>query len=161
MKVMDMKEINKDCICFNISKASRKINQIYDKVFKPFGISAKQFNILAALASIEAKPMCKGVFLTALSNELGMDRTTCARNINILKKNGFVDIENPTAFDRRAIWIRLSRSGLKTFDKALPRWEEFNNRKASSLTGEVPDLLYLYEMLEELCEEAAITISKE
>lgn len=142
-------KIHEDCICFNISKASRKINQIYDKALRPANINAKQFSILSVLSSYDTAVYGQGLHITALANELGMERTTCTRNLSILGKHGLVELSASTG-DGRIRTIKITRKGSDTLKKAKEFWEELNNRKAASLTGEAPDLLYLFEMLEEL-----------
>ena len=74
------------CTCFNIRRASRAVTQFYDQIMAPSGIKATQFTMLGAVA------MMGSPSVTALSQQLNLDRTTLTRNLKVLVKMGLITI---------------------------------------------------------------------
>lgn len=105
-----------DCLCHNVRKASRQLTQIYDDALHPSGIRITQFIVLAALHQSGEVP------LLPLAKILGMDRTTLSRNVDLLQRDGLVDITSGVN-DKRQQLLRLTAKGKKVFSLALPFWE--------------------------------------
>ncbi|HEY9847811.1 MAG TPA: MarR family transcriptional regulator, partial [Candidatus Caenarcaniphilales bacterium] len=80
-------QISQVCACFNLRKASRAVTQLYDKVLQPSGLLATQFTLLSAIA------LTGSVTITRLAQELVMDRTTLARNLKPLERQGLIQIK--------------------------------------------------------------------
>jgi DNA-binding MarR family transcriptional regulator len=77
--------ITEVCLCHHLRRSARAISRIYDRAFQPFGIKASQFNVLAAIASLESAPLPK------LAKMLAMERTTLLRNLRPLQKAGYLE----------------------------------------------------------------------
>jgi len=107
------------CACLNLRKASRAVTQAFDKIMQPSGVRATQFPVLAVLAM--AGPMT----ITGLSQVLVMDRTTLARNLKPLEKQGL--ISTAKGEDRRTKTVTLTQKGADVLNKAMPMWEEAQN----------------------------------
>ena len=105
-----------DCLCHNVRKTSRLLTQIYDDALKPSGVRITQFTVLAAVSQ-----MGEATFLP-LAKVLGMDRTTLSRNVDLLERDGLVDI-NSGIIDKRQHVVTLTPKGRKVFSSALPLWE--------------------------------------
>ncbi len=115
-----------DCTCFNLRKASRAVTQIFDETLQPSGLRATQFSLLAVLSLIGSATVGQ------LSKELVMDRTTLTRNLKPLEAQNLVRIV--PGEDRRTRTLSVTMKGKKAFLKALPHWEEAQNRVIRRLT---------------------------
>ena len=73
-----------NCVCFNLRSVSRVVTQFFDAEIRRHGIRPTQRTILMALSAEESWTMA------ALSDWLGMDRTTLVRNLHPLQRDGMV-----------------------------------------------------------------------
>lgn len=108
--------LSKNCIDFNLRKATRAVNQFYDSKIRDVGITVTQHTLLTIIK------MLQPITITKLSDTAVMDRTTLARNLKLLEKKSLVEI-NPGE-DRRERLISLTKLGSKTQSKSLPLWKE-------------------------------------
>ncbi|HLH10547.1 MAG TPA: MarR family transcriptional regulator [Methylovirgula sp.] len=123
-----------DCNCFTVRAAARHISQFYDQFLASSGLRTTQFSILTQLKF--RGPLT----INALAEVLIMDRTTLGRNILPLERDGLVKIE-PSAADRRAKEVRLTKAGEKRFEEARKAWSvaqarfegAYGTRRASDL----------------------------
>jgi DNA-binding MarR family transcriptional regulator len=114
-----------DCNCLAVRSAARHVTQLYDKHLAPVGLRTTQFSILAKLKR-------KGpLTINALANDMVMDRSTLGRNVQPLERDGLIAIET-SAFDRRAKLLRLTGTGEKRLQAALPAWSQAQSRFESS-----------------------------
>ena len=60
--------------------------------------------------------------INKISNLLKMDRTTLTRNLNILKKSGWV--KSNTGSDERFTYINLTAKGNKVLSNVFPHWRK-------------------------------------
>lgn len=68
------------CLFQRTRAAARAVTRLYDDELRPTGLRATQANVLAMIAA-------KGeLSISALSDELGMDRTTLTRNLRPLEQ---------------------------------------------------------------------------
>ena len=102
------------CICYRLRQTARLISRTYDRFLAPVGISIGQFGILATLDAM------KGSSISELANVLQMERTTLTRNLQPLKKLGYLEVEDGE--DKRAKSLCLTREGKKTLSAARPLW---------------------------------------
>jgi len=125
-----------DCNCFAVRSAARHVTQLYDQFLAPSGLRANQFSILAKLDRLG--PMT----INALAEAMVTDRTTLARNLKPLQRDGLIAIET-SASDRRAKELHLTKAGTKRLDEARKAWSQaqarfehtFGAKRASSLRG--------------------------
>ncbi len=111
----DATQISEACACFNLRKSTRLVTQMYDHKLRPAGIRATQFTILVAVQANAP------IAIQALSRLMVMDRTTLARNLKPLVRNGLLAV-TPGA-DRRVRLARLTVKGQKVLIRALPLWK--------------------------------------
>ncbi len=104
------------CVNYNLRKASRAVNQVFDACLRPTGLRASQFAVLVALKQTDA------VTITRLARWLVMDRTTLSRNLRPLAARGYLAIA-PGA-DRREQEIRITPPGEEVLRNAYPYWEK-------------------------------------
>jgi len=105
----------RECTGFNLRKATRVVTQIYDDAMRPTGLRATQYALL-----VHAYAMGP-VQLTRLAEEMVTDRTTIARNLEPLEKEGLLKIENGE--DRRSRIISVTDRGLRKLTEAYPVWK--------------------------------------
>ncbi|HJZ46632.1 MAG TPA: MarR family transcriptional regulator, partial [Roseiflexaceae bacterium] len=92
------------CACFNLRKTARAITQFYNAILQPKGLLATQFTLLAILARDNPTP------ISAFAEALGMDRTTLARNLKPLQRDGLVQVA-PDETDHRIQLVTLTAEG--------------------------------------------------
>ncbi len=121
-------ETTANCTCLNLRKASRAVTQFYDEAFKPVGLRATQFSLLALVANRGPAGMKE------LAKLLVMDRTTLTRNLRPLIDQGFLEVIE--CDDRRQRPIAITSRGLNRLAQALPLWREAQNRVVANLGRE-------------------------
>jgi DNA-binding MarR family transcriptional regulator len=129
-----------DCACANFRKAARLITQLYDEFLEPSGLLATQMMLLGAVGTNPC------ITLKPLSEHLGMDPTTLARNLKPLERDGLVKIS--TGYDCRTREVRLTDRGQEVLRDAYPLWEQaqayvashFGADRLQSLLGDLAEL---------------------
>ncbi len=120
-----------ECVCVNLRRAARAMTALYDDALSAAGIKITQFSLLRSVERNEP------VSVSALSEDLDLDRTTLARNLNPLRRDGLVALE--AGSDRRVTEVRLTGKGRKAIAKALPLWQQaqaqINRRFAAGRLG--------------------------
>ncbi len=132
----------KPCLCASLRKATRVITRRYDEHLKPSGLKLTQYS---ALMNITRNP---GVTVTELAKIMVMDQTTMTRNIQVLAKQGFLDI-GVSGADQRAKVVSLSTAGQEKIEEASPYWakaqqemeQEFGALGFDKLLGSLNDVL--------------------
>lgn len=95
------------CAVMNLRQASRVITAYFDDELRPTGLRATQLNILMAIE------IGAGSTITGLAEILAMDRTTMTRNLQLLRRRGWIDAKR----------VALTAAGRRAAATALPRWE--------------------------------------
>jgi DNA-binding MarR family transcriptional regulator len=113
------------CACNNLRKASRAITQVFDDALRPIGLRVTQFGILGTTMSLEP------VTVTRLADELVTDRTTLTRNLNLLEKRGFIEIQ--PGEDRREKLVTLTPAGRDALASGHPHWKLAQQRVVDGL----------------------------
>ncbi len=105
-----------ECTCFNLRKATRVVTQLYDDRMRSSGLRGTQFALL-----VHAHAMGP-VALTKLAEAMVTDRTTLARNLEPLEKNGFIEVEDGE--DRRTRIVDITEKGRAKLAEAFPAWKK-------------------------------------
>lgn len=116
------------CACFNLRKATRAVTQYYDDLLRPSGLRTTQFSLLALLRLLGTAS------ISELAEATVMDRTTLARNLDVLVGQRLVRIR-PGA-DGRVREVSLTRAARKRLAAALPLWEKAQAQIAERLGAE-------------------------
>jgi DNA-binding MarR family transcriptional regulator len=103
------------CICVNLRRASRAISQLYDEAMAASGLKVTQFSLLRAIERNEP------VAITALADDMELDRTTLARNLAPLERDRL--LTRSAGRDQRVTEVRLTAAGRAAIARALPLWE--------------------------------------
>ena len=105
------------CYAFSARHASRHLSQFYERKVIKSGLHAQQFTILAIIN--RRGPLT----VVELADELGMDRTTLARSLQPLARDGVIMI-NSGEKDRRLKIIAISAQGIKQLQSAFTLWRQ-------------------------------------
>jgi DNA-binding MarR family transcriptional regulator len=104
------------CVCANLRRAARAMTALYDDALAASGIKITQFSLLRAVERNEPASV------SALSEDLDLDRTTLTRNLNPLQRDRLIELS--AGSDRRVTEVRLTAKGHKALAKALPLWQK-------------------------------------
>lgn len=105
-----------NCVCFNVRKTARLLNQVYDGYLVPAGIKSTQFTVLQACKILGPSTV------TALAEQLLVERTTLTRNLKVLETQGLVAIR--AGNDARSRRVELTARGRKVAEKAYVLWRQ-------------------------------------
>jgi DNA-binding MarR family transcriptional regulator len=105
-----------ECTCFNLRKATRVVQNLFDESFRTIGLKGTQFTVLSHIFSYGP------ITLTKLADIMLLDRTTLARNLSPLEKKGLIEINSGS--DLRTRYIDITEKGRSLLSKALPLWEK-------------------------------------
>ena len=147
LEIAECKEIGRTCACFKVRKAARAITNLYEEVLRPSGLRATQFSLLMATRVMGPVTVLK------LAQVAVMDRTTLTRNLQILEKRKLIEIK--PGEDRREREVTLTAAGIEVLTKAVPLWEEAQNRVKKGLGEE-----RLHNLLCDLSEIISLTRKK-
>lgn len=129
------------CTCFNTRKLTRVITQIFDEQFKSVDFRITQFTPLVMI-------FAKGpITINDLSENLVMDRTTLARNLKPLERDGLIKINQ--GIDKRQRVVSITDKGKTLLSKAFPIWQkaqkqilkEIGKDKWQDMLGDIHELL--------------------
>ena len=124
-----------DCLCHNIRKTARLLTQFYDEALRPSGLRMPQFTLMAAVAEMGA------VAFVPLAAYLGLDRTTLGRNVELLVRDGLVQVD-PGEQDKRQQVVRLTELGAIRLAEAMPLWEAAQRKALKKVAkGQLAPLL--------------------
>ncbi|MDD1502231.1 MarR family winged helix-turn-helix transcriptional regulator [Lysinibacillus sp. CNPSo 3705] len=118
MKNIDYTQI---CVCANLRKKTRLVTQFYDNLLQPTGLKVTQYSMLANI------DLQQSVSISRLGEILLLDQTTITRNINLLKRNGYVNLTRDPQ-DARAKVITLTDKGVEKLNEAAPIWQDIQER---------------------------------
>ncbi|MGB8355669.1 MAG: MarR family winged helix-turn-helix transcriptional regulator [Chthoniobacteraceae bacterium] len=103
-----------NCVCFNLRWVSRAFSQFFVGELHQHGLLPTQTPLLALLA---AKPDAS---MAAVSEWLGMDRTTLVRNLRPLERDGLVKATGKGRGGK--VSLGITAKGRQALEKFLPDW---------------------------------------
>ena len=121
-------EFERACVCQALRRTARQVTRRYETALRPLGLTMGQFTTLAALLRPDPVP------LSALADQLGMDRTTLTRDLAPLERRGLVG-SVPSPDDGRVRAIELTEAGRTLLDEAIPRWRDAQAESDRRLDG--------------------------
>ena len=102
------------CMVSNSRMAARAITRRYDSYVRPYGVTATQLSLLAAVQ------MLPGSTVSALADKRGFERTTLTRNLDKLEQMSLV-----TSTTRgRGRLAALTAKGDALLEDLLPLWRK-------------------------------------
>lgn len=127
-------EMGRICACANLRKAARAVTRLYDRILRPTGLRVTQLALLVAVSALGP------ISVTTLAKKTLMDRTTLGKNLKLLENRYLIRIR--PGEDRRVREVALSDEGLDILLKALPYWEEAQDKMIKGIGEEgMSDLL--------------------
>lgn len=103
------------CIGARLRVINRVITGVYDDALKPFGIKISQVNILVVASQLEAATPSK------VGSILKMDRSTISRNVERMKRKGWLKKAVATD-DNRSHLLKVTKKGERALKDILPAW---------------------------------------
>jgi DNA-binding MarR family transcriptional regulator len=146
-EITKCREIGRTCACYKVRKAARAVTKLYEEVLRPIGLRATQFSLLMATRVMGPVTVVKLAQVTVI------DRTTLTRNLQILEKRGLITIK--PGEDRREREVNLTAVGMEVLTKAVPLWEEAQDRVQKGLGEE-----RLHNLLGDLSEMISLARKK-
>lgn len=131
------------CVCGNLRKTTRVITQFYDQHLQSTGLRSTQCGLLRNIS------LHKNISVGELGDMLLMDQSTVTRNIEILKKHGYITT-TPENHDARKKSISITQSGEEKLKEAIPLWEEAQARIEHELGGRFDDFLRTLQSINQL-----------
>jgi DNA-binding MarR family transcriptional regulator len=113
-----------DCACATVRRTARLVTQLYSREIG-HGVEPTQFLLLSVL---QARP---GVSQAPLGRALGLDKTTLSRNLQVMKRNGW--IERAKSDDQRERGYQLTCDGAKLLAATRPGWKRAQQKLRSAL----------------------------
>ncbi|MGE0718646.1 MAG: MarR family winged helix-turn-helix transcriptional regulator [Alphaproteobacteria bacterium] len=103
------------CNCLAVRKAARHVTQHYDRHLAPTGLKTSQFSILARLQRGGPAGIAR------IAADLVMDRTTLARNLGPLERDGLLTVGRDPA-DGRSRVLAITPAGVAVAAEARALW---------------------------------------
>ena len=122
------------CVGNNLRMASRAITQAYDGAMRSLGITSTQFSLLGTLYHRGPLPMVQ------LAEVMRTDRTTVARNLKPLERDGLITV-TAVLHDKRVKLVALSPLGEQKLREAGPKWWQVQQRLVEGLGDEQVEAL--------------------
>ena len=129
------------CVCVNLRRLARATTQLYDAALTASGIKVTQYSLLCAVQREQP------VTISALAEELDLDRTTLARNLNPLVRDGLIVLR--AGVDKRVTEVSLTARGRNAIRRARPAWERAQTQVSATIGAQ------RVAMLRQLAEELA------
>jgi DNA-binding MarR family transcriptional regulator len=118
--------IAKSCIAVRLRLVNRVVTNLYDEALRPLGVKVSQLNILVVTAKLGVARPAKVCEL------LQLDVSTLSRNVERMRAQNWLEVV--PAEDARTQSFRLTPSGKRLLEKAIPAWEQAQ-QQAKELLG--------------------------
>ena len=117
-----------DCACWQARSLARRVTRFYDEQLAAAGLSMAQFGLMVHVAGAEDDS------LGVLAERAGLDQSTLTRNLQVLEREGWVQIAAaPGDLRRRSAW--LTEAGLLKLKSAQGAWQA-----AQEAVAAIPEL---------------------
>jgi len=110
-----------DCICFQLSKALRKVTKAYREEIATYKLTHGQFFLIVAIMEEE------GLLPSELAEKTCQDRPTITGLLDRLEKDGWIE-RRPDSNDRRSLQIFLTLQAADKRETILRLFEETNQK---------------------------------
>jgi DNA-binding MarR family transcriptional regulator len=119
--------IARNCIAVRLRLLNRVVTNLYDDALRPLGLKVSQLNILVVAAKFGlARP-------AEVCDLLQLDTSTLSRNVERMRAHGWVEAVPDE--DARMQPFRLTARGRRLLERAVPAWEQAQQR-AGELLGQ-------------------------
>lgn len=128
---------------FVVNKVGERINRQIEAVTAPHGLAVRQYGLLVLLQAEGPQAQIR------LSQQVGLDRTSVMRTVDLLEGRGLVR-RDPEPGDRRKHRVVLTDAGADLLARTLPEVRRAERDLAGALSGE--EQAQLLELLRRLLE---------
>jgi MarR family transcriptional regulator, lower aerobic nicotinate degradation pathway regulator len=134
-------------IGFVVNKVGERINRQIERVIQPQGLNVRQYGLLLLLQAQGAQAQIE------LSQQVGVDRTTVMRTVDLLEAQGLVR-RDPDLTDRRKHSVNITDMGLELLVRTQPDVQRVKAEVTTVLSDqEQAQLLKLLKRMLELGNE--------
>jgi DNA-binding MarR family transcriptional regulator len=127
--VDDARAAIEECAVSNARLAARRLTQFLTDRMKAAELGVAQFALMAQIAA------ARDDSLGALAQRTGLDPSTLSRNLQVLEREGLVEMAiDHCDMRRRAVW--LTEKGARRLESALEHWRRAHAEIASRLNVE-------------------------
>jgi DNA-binding MarR family transcriptional regulator len=131
--IKQVDRIAASCIAVRLRLLNRVITNLYDEALRPLGLKVSQLNVLVVTGKLGlARP-------ARVCDLLQLDVSTLSRNVDRMMAKGW--LEAVPEEDARTQPFRLTESGKRLLEKAVPAWEHAQEQAAELLGDEGVALL--------------------
>ena len=117
------------CAVANARLAARRLTQFLTDRMKASDLSVAQFGLMAQIAAASDDS------LGALARAAGLDPSTLSRNLQVLEREGLVEMAaDESDARRRAVW--LTEEGARRLESALAEWRKAHAELAALIDVE-------------------------
>jgi DNA-binding MarR family transcriptional regulator len=119
------------CACATARRAARALSQLYDGRLRHSQIEASQFTLLSAIDAMN------GANQATIGRMLELDKTSLSRNLQWLKRKGWIELSPaaPSQRDGRERRFVLSAAGKQRLEAAQPAWRAAQEQLQSELSA--------------------------
>jgi DNA-binding MarR family transcriptional regulator len=142
--VGDARKAVEGCAVWNARLTARRVTQFMAARMADAGLGVAQFGLVAQIAAAEDDT------LGALAQRTGLDPSTLTRNLQVLEREGLIEIAaGASDLRRRAVW--LTERGAQRLRVALPVWRKAHAELEKRL--DVPTVLKVAKMTGRLADD--------
>lgn len=123
-------KLGAECLGMRSRLIGRAISGMYDDMLRPLGVTSAQLSVLAVIAMRE--PVSSG----EVGRVLQIEKSTMSRNVDRLKKNGWVDVTAGETGRSRS--LEISNAGRQLLADAEPLWMAAQQQAEALLGAEGP-----------------------
>ncbi len=124
---------SRQCIAVRIRLLNRMVTNIYDSALSPFGVKLNQMSILMVVY------LAGEIGYDALCKRLKMEKSTASRNIERLKKKGWLTVVSVK--DGRRKYLKVTVAGEELLGKVHEAWEDAQIKAGELLGKEGTDVI--------------------
>jgi len=128
-------EIGAACIGARLRVINRVVTGVYDDAIRPFGMKISQVNILVVASQLEVATPSK------IGSILRMDRSTISRNVERMKRKGWLKKAFSTD-DNRSHLLKVTPKGKKTLNDILPAWRDAQKETIKILGKQTAEAIF-------------------
>jgi len=111
----EISDMHASCVCLQTRSKARFLTQAYDRILAPSGLKITQFSVLSVLL---AGPLTIG----EIADLVDIDRTTLARNLMPLQRDGYVTLNGGQ--DARTRIMTLTTKSVRATEQAFKLWKQ-------------------------------------
>jgi DNA-binding MarR family transcriptional regulator len=108
------------------------MTRLYNDCLRPLGLNLTEMNLLAAIAAQESVQPAK------LGRAMALEKSTLSRNTSRLVERGWIEIRDHP--DGRGVLLALTARGNQMLLRAVPAWEQAQQRAQSLVAEALVDL---------------------